>query len=747
MTLDVAVQTIELDVQGMTCASCATRIEKKLNRLEGVNATVNYATEKATVHAGKGTSAQTLIETIEKTGYHATLPSDSQRDPDQELRQLRRRLMICAVLSLPVIMISMVPAWQFPWWQWVSFALACVVVTWGAWPFHRATLLNLQHGNATMDTLISIGTLAAFGWSAYALLFGAAGEIGFTHPFEFRLVRHAPTANLYLEAAVGITTFILLGRYLEARAKRRSGAAVRALLDLAPSEVTLLTADGETVVDISQLHVGDRFVVRPGERVATDGVIVSGHSALDTSTVTGESVPVEVGPGDAVVGATVNTNGRLVVEAARVGADTQLAQVVRMVEAAQSGKAAVQRLADRVSAVFVPIVIALAVATLGFWLGQGSGMSFAFTSAVAVLIIACPCALGLATPTALLVGTGRGAQLGILIRGPEVLESTRHLDTIVLDKTGTITEARMAVVSLTAGAGATTAEVIKAAGSAESGSDHPIAKAIAEHARTHGSLDTVTKLDNHPGLGVLAELSASAAAGATTDADTSVVVGRVKLLEEEGLQVAGELQQAYAAEQAQGRTAVLVGWGGEARGMIAVADVVKPTSAEAVRDLRWLDLRPVLLTGDHAAAARTVAAEVGIDDVIADVLPQQKVAEVVRLQEEGHRVAMVGDGVNDAAALAQSDLGIALGTGTDAAIHASDLTLISGDLRVAADAVRLSRATLRTIHGNLWWAFAYNVVALPLAAAGFLNPMIAAAAMALSSVFVVTNSMRLLRFR
>jgi len=747
MTLDVAVQTIELDVQGMTCASCATRIEKKLNRLEGVNATVNYATEKATVHAGKGTSAQTLIETIEKTGYHATLPSDSQRDPDQELRQLRRRLMICAVLSLPVIMISMVPAWQFPWWQWVSFALACVVVTWGAWPFHRATLLNLQHGNATMDTLISIGTLAAFGWSAYALLFGSAGEIGFTHPFEFRLVRHAPTANLYLEAAVGITTFILLGRYLEARAKRRSGAAVRALLDLAPSEVTLLTADGETVVDISQLHVGDRFVVRPGERVATDGVIVSGHSALDTSTVTGESVPVEVGPGDAVVGATVNTNGRLVVEAARVGADTQLAQVVRMVEAAQSGKAAVQRLADRVSAVFVPIVIALAVATLGFWLGQGSGMSFAFTSAVAVLIIACPCALGLATPTALLVGTGRGAQLGILIRGPEVLESTRHLDTIVLDKTGTITEARMAVVSLTAGAGATTAEVIKAAGSAESGSDHPIAKAIAEHARTHGSLDTVTKLDNHPGLGVLAELSASAAAGATTDADTSVVVGRVKLLEEEGLQVAGELQQAYAAEQAQGRTAVLVGWGGEARGVIAVADVVKPTSAEAVRDLRWLDLRPVLLTGDHAAAARTVAAEVGIDDVIADVLPQQKVAEVVRLQEEGHRVAMVGDGVNDAAALAQSDLGIALGTGTDAAIHASDLTLISGDLRVAADAVRLSRATLRTIHGNLWWAFAYNVVALPLAAAGFLNPMIAAAAMALSSVFVVTNSMRLLRFR
>jgi Cu+-exporting ATPase len=644
-------------------------------------------------------------------------------------------------------MIAMVPAWQFPWWQWVSFALAGVVVIWGAWPFHRATLLNLQHGNATMDTLISIGTLAAFGWSAYALLFGAAGEIGFTHPFEFRLVRHAPTANLYLEAAVGITTFILLGRYLEARAKRRSGAAVRALLELAPSEVTVLTASGETIVDISQLHVGDRFVVRPAERVATDGVIVSGHSALDASTVTGESIPVEVGPGDAVVGATVNTHGRLVVEATRVGADTQLAQVAQMVEAAQSGKAAVQRLADRVSAVFVPIVIALAVATLGFWLGQGAGLSFAFTSAVAVLIIACPCALGLATPTALLVGTGRGAQLGIVIRGPEVLESARHIDTIVLDKTGTVTEGRMAVVAVTSGAGATTGEVTEAAGSAESGSEHPIAKAIADHARTQGSLNPVTKLHNRPGLGVLAELSASVAVGATADAGKSVVVGRLELLQEEGLQVSGELQQAYAAEQTRGRTAVMVGWSGEARGVIAVADVVKLTSPEAVHDLRWLDLRPVLLTGDHEAAARVVAAEVGIDDVIANVLPQQKVAEVVRLQDAGHRVAMVGDGVNDAAALAQSDLGIALGTGTDAAIHASDLTLISGDLRVAADAVRLSRATLRTIYGNLWWAFGYNVVALPLAAIGLLNPMIAAGAMALSSVFVVTNSLRLLRFR
>ena len=745
--LRVPVQTIELDVQGMTCASCAARIEKKLNRLEGVNATVNYATEKATVHAGTSTTTQTLIETIEKTGYHATLPAESPRDPDLELRRLRRRLIITAALSVPVIMTAMVPAWQFPWWQWISFAMTCVVVTWGAWPFHRATLLNLQHGNATMDTLISLGTFAAFGWSAYALFFGAAGEIGFTHPFELRLVRHAPTANLYLEAAVGITTFLLLGRYLEARAKRRSGAALRALLDLTPSQATLLTSDGEMVVDISQLHVADRFVVRPGERVATDGVIVSGHSALDTSTVTGESVPVEAGPGDAVVGATVNTHGRLVVEATRVGADTQLAQVVRMVAEAQSGKAAVQRLADRVSEVFVPIVIALAVATLGFWLGQGSGVSFAFTSAVAVLIIACPCALGLATPTALLVGTGRGAQLGIVISGPEVLESARHLDTIVLDKTGTITEGRLAVLAVTAGGGSTADEVIMAAGAAESGSEHPIARAITGYARARGSLATLSKLHNRPGLGVRAELSESGGPMSQPDSDKSVFVGRHELMEAEGLLVAEELRKAYTAEQAQGRTAVLVGWAGEARGVIAVADVLKPTSAEAVRRLRGLGLRPVLLTGDHEAAARTVAAGVGVDEVIANVLPQQKVAEVIRLQKDGHQVAMVGDGVNDAAALAQSDLGIALGTGTDAAMHASDLTLISGDLRVAADAVRLSRATLRTIHGNLWWAFGYNVVALPLAAIGFLNPMIAAAAMALSSLFVVTNSLRLLRFR
>jgi Cu+-exporting ATPase len=522
--------------------------------------------------------------------------------------------------------------------------------------------------------------------------------------------------------------------------------ALRALLELAPSEVTLLTSSGETVVDISQLHVGDRFVVRPGERLATDGVITSGHSALDTSTVTGESVPVEVGPGDDVVGATVNTHGRLVVEATRVGADTQLAQVVRMVEAAQSGKAAIQRLADRVSAVFVPIVIAISVATLGFWLGQGSGVSFAFTSAVAVLIIACPCALGLATPTALLVGTGRGAQLGIVISGPEALESARHIDTIVLDKTGTVTEGRMAVIAVTAGTGVREDEVIIAAGAAESASEHPIAKAITEYARTRGSLPAVSRLYNRPGLGVLADLSESGAAIGQPDSDKSVVVGRLELLEEEGIRVSSELSGAYLADQVQGRTPVLVGWNGAARGVIAVADVVKPTSAEAVRRFRTLGLHPVLLTGDHEATAQAVAAEIGIDDVIAKVLPEQKVAEVIRLQDAGHRIAMVGEGVNDAAALAQSDLGIALGTGTDAAMHASDLTLISGDLRAAADAIRLSRATLRTIHGNLWWAFGYNVIAIPLAAIGFLNPMIAAAAMALSSLFVVTNSLRLLRF-
>ena len=744
---DAALQTIQLDVQGMTCASCAARIEKKLNRIDGVSATVNYATERATVEIGPGTTPQDLITTIEQTGYGANLPADAVRDVDHEVRALRNRFLVSAILSLPVIIMSMVPALQFPWWQWISFALMIPVVGWCAWPFYRAALLNLLHGNATMDTLISIGTLAAAGWSAYALGFGVAGEIGFTHPFQFQLIRHAGTANIYLEAAVGITTFLLLGRSLEARAKRRSGAALRTLLELTPAEVAVLRDGTETMIAIGALRVGDQFVVRPGERIATDGRVVSGHTAVDTSTVTGESVPAEIGPGDSVFGGCVNTHGRLVVTATRIGADTQLAQIARMVEAAQSGKAQVQRLADKISGIFVPLVIVIAVGALGFWLGQGAGASFAFTAAVSVLIIACPCALGLATPTALLVGTGRGSQLGILIKGPEVLESTARLDTVILDKTGTITEGRMSVVAVTAEAGLSESDVIMIAGAAESGSEHPIARAITAHARTAGPLPALARLDNRPGFGVITELSESQLALTSPASDKSVVMGRVELLEAEGLGVSDELRDAYAAAQVSGRTAVMVGWSGRAQGVIAVSDTVKPSSAQAVAELRRMGLRPVLLTGDHRAAARIVAAEVGIDEVIAEVLPQDKVAEVVRLQHAGHRVVMVGDGVNDAAALAQADLGIAMGTGTDAAIQASDLTVMRGDPRVAVDAIRLARATLRTIKGNLAWAFAYNLAALPLAAAGLLNPMIAGAAMALSSVFVVTHSLRLRSFR
>ncbi|HEY5821434.1 MAG TPA: heavy metal translocating P-type ATPase [Propionibacteriaceae bacterium] len=730
---------IELEVQGMTCASCAARIEKKLNRLDGVEATVNYGTEKATVHVAPdqpSTTADTLIATIRQAGYDAVRPAEVVRDPGAELRALRTRVLVAAALSVPVVAVSMVSAWQFPGWQWLAFALTLPVVGWAAWPFHRAALLNLRHGNATMDTLISVGTLAATGWSAYALFLGSAGAIGFTHPFEFRLVRHGGTANIYLEAAVAITTLLLLGRFFELRAKRRSGAALRALMELAPAQVSVLREGVETLIDSGRLRVGDEFVVRPGERVGSDGVIRSGHSAVDAALVTGEAVPVEVGPGDAVVGGCVNTHGRLVVRATRVGTDTQLAQIARLVESAQAGKAQVQRLADRVSAIFVPIVIALSVATLGFWLGQGAGTSFAFTAAVAVLIIACPCALGLATPTALMVGTGRGAQLGILIKGPEVLESTRRINTIVLDKTGTVTQGRMAVASVVPAVGVRAADLIRFAGAVESGSEHPIARAITDHARAAGPLPEVTDLTNQPGLGVVARV----------DGET-VVVGQPALLERHGLVVDEVVHAAYRADQARGRTAVLVGWHGRARGVVAVSDTLKPTSAEAVRRLRSLGLRPVLLTGDHQAAADTVAAEVGITDVVAGVLPHQKVEEIVRLQKSGGWVAMVGDGVNDAAALAQADLGIAMGTGTDAAIEASDLTLVRGDLRVAADAIRLARATLRTIKVNLFWAFAYNVAALPLAAAGFLNPMFAGAAMAFSSVFVVTNSLRLRRFR
>ncbi len=631
------------------------------------------------------------------------------------------------MLSLPVVLLAMVPAWQFDYWQWLSLTLAAPVVVWGAWPFHRAAWVNLRHGTSTMDTLVSLGTLAALGWSVYALFLGTAGTPGMTHPFELTIERGDGTGNIYLEAAAGVTTFILAGRYFEARSKRQAGAALRALLELGAKDVAVLRAapDGgqsEVRIPTDQLVVGDTFVVRPGEKIATDGEVESGFSAVDAAMLTGESVPVEVGVGDAVAGATVNVGGRLVVRATRVGADTQLAQMARLVEDAQNGKAEVQRLADRISGFFVPIVIALAVATLGFWIGNGAGTAAAFTAAVAVLIIACPCALGLATPTALMVGTGRGAQLGILIRGPEVLESTRRVDTIVLDKTGTVTTGVMTLVGGVSAQGEDADEVLRLAGAVEAASEHPIGRAVAAAALDQfGTLPAVDGFRATPGHGV-----------------TGTVEGRELTV--------GRPTRDVDLEP--GHTVVEVAWDGAVRGWLSVADEVKPTSAEAVRRFRELGLRPLLLTGDHADVARSVAAEVGIDDqdVIAGVLPADKVAVVKRLQAEGRVVAMVGDGVNDAAALAQADLGLAMGTGTDVAIEASDLTLVRGDLRVAADAIRLARSTLSTIKGNLFWAFAYNVAALPLAAAGLLNPMIAGAAMASSSLFVVGNSLRLRRW-
>jgi Cu+-exporting ATPase len=734
---------VELSIAGMTCASCASRIERKLNRLDGVTATVNLATEKARVSFPESLPPRDLLSTVKAAGYEARLPEPappgSPVEPvdDDPVRPLRRRLAVSVALALPVVLLAMVPRFQFEYWQWLSLTLAAPVVAYGGWPFHVAAWQNLRHGTATMDTLVSMGTLAALGWSGYALFLGTAGEPGMTDPFRLTIERTDGSGSIYLEAAAGVTAFILAGRYLEARSKRRAGAALRALLHLGAKDVAVLRAGVEERVPVDRLVVGDLFVVRPGEKIATDGTVVEGSSAVDLSMLTGESVPVEVGPEDAVAGATVNAGGRLVVRAGRVGADTQLAQMARLVEEAQNGKAAVQRLADRVSAVFVPVVLALAVATLGLWIGTGSGPAVAFTAAVAVLVIACPCALGLATPTALMVGTGRGAQLGILIKGPEVLESTGRVDTVVLDKTGTVTTGRMALVDVVPAAGTDADELLRLAGAVESASEHPIARAVAAGARELlGELPAVVDFGNAEGLGVRGMVEGHA-----------VVVGREGLLAESSLTVPAELAEAKAAGEAAGRTAVLAGWDGAVRGLLLVADTVKPTSAEAVRQLRSLGLRPVLLTGDNATVARAVAAEVGIDEVIAGVRPTGKVDVVKRLQADGRVVAMVGDGVNDAAALAQADLGLALGTGTDVAIEASDLTLVRGDLRVAADAIRLSRRTLRVIKGNLFWAFAYNVAGIPLAVAGLLSPMIAGAAMAFSSVFVVTNSLRLRRFR
>jgi Cu+-exporting ATPase len=740
---------VELSIGGMTCASCAARIEKKLNRMDGVTATVNYATEKAKVSYPAGVEVADLIATVEKTGYTAEEPpppvpdtgdeGEAQAAPaaDGELLSLRQRLYVSLTLSVPVVLMAMVPALQFDNWQWLSLTLAAPVVVWGAFPFHRAAWTNARHGAATMDTLVSIGTLAALGWSVWALFWGHAGMPGMRHGFEFTISRGDGSSSIYLEAAAGVTTFILAGRYLEARAKRKSGAALRALMELGAKDVAVLRGGQEVRIPVGQLAVGDRFVVRPGEKIATDGTVVEGASAVDASMLTGESVPVDVAAGDTVTGATVNAGGRLVVEATRIGTDTQLARMAKLVEDAQNGKAEVQRLADRISGIFVPVVILIAVATFGVWLGATGDTVAAFTAAIAVLIIACPCALGLATPTALMVGTGRGAQLGILIKGPEVLESTRRVDTVVLDKTGTVTTGRMTLQDVFTAPGVDEGELLRLAGALEHASEHPIARAIAAGAvEQAGSLPVPENFENVAGLGVQGVVDGHA-----------VLVGREKLLEEWVIELPQELAEAKAAAEAEGRTAVAVAWDGKARGVLTVADAIKDTSAEAVAELRRLGLTPVLLTGDNRLVAESVARAVGIDEVIAEVLPQDKVDVVKRLQKEGRTVAMVGDGVNDAAALATADLGLAMGTGTDAAIEAGDLTLVRGDLRVAADAIRLSRKTLATIKGNLFWAFGYNIAALPLAALGMLNPMIAGAAMAFSSVFVVTNSLRLRSFK